>query len=88
MAGNVVLDQLHVSRHHLHALGERFDAGELGRALWLVAERFDDGFGEALGHEPERPAKFAGIEALPKRVQVMAADVQLVKDYIARHCDA
>jgi threonine synthase len=41
---------------------------------------------EALGREPERPAKFEGIEALPKRVTVIAADVQVVKDYIVRHC--
>ncbi|MDZ4075242.1 MAG: threonine synthase [Hylemonella sp.] len=41
---------------------------------------------EALGREPERPAKFEGIEALPKRVVVIAADVQVVKDYIVRHC--
>jgi threonine synthase len=41
---------------------------------------------EALGHEPERPAKFEGIEQLPKRVTVMAADVQAVKGFIARHC--
>ena len=41
---------------------------------------------EALGREPERPAKFEGIEALPKRVEVIAADVQVVKDYIVRHC--
>ncbi len=41
---------------------------------------------EALGSEPERPAKFVGIEDLPKRVTVVPADVQGVKDYIARHC--
>ena len=41
---------------------------------------------EALGRDPERPAKFAGIEDLPKRVQVMPANVQLVKQYIERHC--
>ena len=41
---------------------------------------------EALGHAPERPAKFEGIEDLPKRVQVMPADVDLVKAHIARHC--
>ena len=41
---------------------------------------------EALGHAPERPAKFDGIENLPKRVQVMPADVDLVKAYIERHC--
>jgi len=41
---------------------------------------------EALGHEPERPAKFEGIEQLPKRVTVMAADSQSVKEFIGRHC--
>ena len=43
---------------------------------------------EALGHEPERPARFEGIENLPRRVQVLPADVQRVKDYIAQHCDS
>ena len=42
---------------------------------------------EALGREPSRPAKFEGIEALPKRVQVMPADAERVKAYIAAHCD-
>ena len=41
---------------------------------------------EALGHEPERPAKFEGIEQLPKRVTVLPADVEAVKGFIARHC--
>ncbi|MDD2728572.1 threonine synthase [Malikia sp.] len=41
---------------------------------------------EALGQEPNRPAKFEGIEALPKRVLVMPADVAQVKAYIAEHC--
>jgi threonine synthase len=41
---------------------------------------------EALGREPERPAKFEGIEALPKRVQVMSADAGAIKDLIAREC--
>jgi threonine synthase len=41
---------------------------------------------EALGREPERPAKFIGIEDLPKRVTVVEADVRVVKDYIASHC--
>ena len=39
----------------------------------------------ALGQPPERPARFEGIEALPKRVQVMPADAEAVKDYIRRH---
>ena len=42
---------------------------------------------EALGQEPSRPAKFNGIEALPKRVHVMKADVAQIKAYIAQHCD-
>ncbi|APW42594.1 threonine synthase [Rhodoferax saidenbachensis] len=41
---------------------------------------------EALGREPDRPAKFEGIEALPKRVLVMDADVAAVKALIAREC--
>jgi threonine synthase len=42
---------------------------------------------EALGQEPTRPAKFEGIEVLPKRVHVMKADVAQIKAYIAQHCD-
>jgi len=42
---------------------------------------------EALGRQPDRPAQFDGIESLPKRVQVLPADVTQVKAYIARHCD-
>lgn len=48
--------------------------------------KFAETIQEALGHAPERPAKFDGIESLPKRVQVMPADVDLVKAYITRHC--
>jgi threonine synthase len=42
---------------------------------------------EALNQEPDRPSKFDGIESLPRRVQVMPADVAQVKAYIAQHCD-
>ncbi|MBC5785879.1 threonine synthase [Ramlibacter sp. USB13] len=41
---------------------------------------------EALGREPDRPAKFAGIENLPKRVTVLPADAEKVKQFIAAHC--
>jgi threonine synthase len=41
---------------------------------------------EALGREPERPARFQGIESLPRRVTVLPADVAQVKSYIAAHC--
>jgi threonine synthase len=42
---------------------------------------------EALGQEPPRPPKFDGIEALPRKVHVMPADVAQVKAYISQHCD-
>jgi threonine synthase len=41
---------------------------------------------EALGREPDRPAKFQGIEALPKRVTTMRADAEAIKAFIAHHC--
>jgi threonine synthase len=41
---------------------------------------------EALGREPDRPVRFEGIEALPKRVTRMAADAEAVKAYIVQHC--
>ncbi|RYX89781.1 MAG: threonine synthase [Comamonadaceae bacterium] len=41
---------------------------------------------EALGREPERPAKFIGIEELPRRVKVIPADVAVVKAYIEENC--
>jgi threonine synthase len=40
---------------------------------------------EALGSEPERPPGFEGIEDLPKRFTVMAADAAAVKRYIQAH---
>jgi threonine synthase len=50
--------------------------------------KFAETIVEALGREPDRPAKFVGIEALPKRVQVMDADVAAIKALIARECNA
>ena len=41
---------------------------------------------EALGQEPDRPEKFIGIEALPKKVKLMQADVTAVKAFIAEEC--
>jgi threonine synthase len=40
---------------------------------------------EALGHEPDRPAQFQGIEDLPKRVTVLPADAAQVKAFVAAH---
>ena len=41
---------------------------------------------EALGREPDRPEKFIGIEALPKKVKFMSADVTAIKALIAQEC--
>jgi threonine synthase len=48
--------------------------------------KFAETIQEALGRLPDRPAKFIGIEDLPKRVQRMPADVEQVKAYIVKHC--
>ncbi len=47
--------------------------------------KFAETIVEALGREPDRPAKFVGIEALPKRVVNMPADVTQIKAYIAKN---
>jgi threonine synthase len=48
--------------------------------------KFAETIVEALGREPDRPAKFDGIEALPKRVLVMDADVVAIKALIVQEC--
>jgi threonine synthase len=48
--------------------------------------KFAETIVEALGRAPERPARFEGIEKLPKRVTVVPADVQAVKAFITAHC--
>ncbi|MRR56861.1 MAG: threonine synthase [Deltaproteobacteria bacterium] len=45
--------------------------------------KFAETIREALQREPLRPADFEGIENLPQRVDVMAADAEAVKRYIA-----
>jgi threonine synthase len=41
---------------------------------------------EALGRDPELPPGLEPLEGLPQRVEVMPADVQAVKAFIAAHC--
>jgi threonine synthase len=48
--------------------------------------KFAETIQEALGRLPERPAKFNGIEDLPKRVVVMPADAAQVKAFITEKC--
>jgi threonine synthase len=49
--------------------------------------KFDATIREALGRDPDRPAGYENLEGLPQRFEVMDADAQAVKPYIAAHCD-
>jgi threonine synthase len=42
---------------------------------------------EALGRDPETPSGFENLESKPQRVEVMNADVQAVKTFIAKQCE-
>ena len=67
---------------------ERRRAGETMIVLETALPiKFAATSGEALGREPERPSRFEGIEGLPRRVTVLPASVQAVKDFIASHCE-
>jgi threonine synthase len=45
--------------------------------------KFEDTIIEALGRKPERPAGMEGMETLPQRCEVMDADVDTLKAFIA-----
>ncbi len=45
--------------------------------------KFEETIREALGREPERPASMKGIENLPQHCEVMNADVNALKAFIA-----
>ena len=47
--------------------------------------KFEDAIHEALGRNPERPASMEDLERLPQRFEVMAADVEVVKSFVAQH---
>ncbi len=45
--------------------------------------KFEDAIQEAIGQKPGRPAELANLEALPRKVEIMAPDVAALKGYIA-----
>jgi threonine synthase len=47
--------------------------------------KFAETIVEAIGVQPPRPAAFDGVEARPQRFEPIAADAEVLKDYIARH---
>ena len=74
-------DGVKVAREHLK-VGEPMIVLETALPIKFAATIV-----EALGREPDRPAKFEGIEALPRRVRVMAADAEVVKRFVATACE-
>ncbi|MBL8524651.1 MAG: threonine synthase, partial [Betaproteobacteria bacterium] len=50
--------------------------------------KFEASMVEALGRAPVRPAAYTGIESLPQRFEVMDADAEAVKRFIAAKIDS
>ena len=48
--------------------------------------KFESTILEALDRRPDMPPKFAHLESLPQRVEVMTADVDRIKHFIETHC--
>jgi threonine synthase len=74
-------DGVKVAREHLQA-GVPMIVLETAQPV-----KFGETIEEALRRAPERPAAFEGLEALPQRFEVVPADVQRVKDFIAAHTE-
>ncbi len=49
--------------------------------------KFDSAIREALGREPERPHGLENIETLPRRYEVLDADVGQIRDYVSAHAN-
>ena len=73
-------DGLKVARRHVHP-GVPMIVLETALPI-----KFASTIVEALGREPERPAKFEGIEKLPRRVTLLPARTKAIQDFIAAHC--
>jgi threonine synthase len=49
--------------------------------------KFDSAIREALGRDPERPHGLENIESLPRRYEVLDADVGQIRDYVSAHAN-
>ena len=66
---------------------ERVEAGVPMIVLeTALPAKFAETIVEATGRQPRRPAKLEGIEALPKRFTVVPASVDVIKAFVAEHC--
>ena len=72
-------DGLKVAREHLEE-GVPMVVLETAQPI-----KFGESIREALGRDPQRPAAFDGLESLPQRFEVLAADAAGVKAFIAAH---
>ena len=70
-------DGVKVAREHLQA-GVPMIVLETAQPI-----KFGETIREALEREPERPAAFSGLEALPQRFEVLANDATQVKAFVA-----
>jgi threonine synthase len=75
-------DGLKVARDHVRA-GETMLVLETALPI-----KFADTIQEALGRKPELPAALADLESRPKRFTVIAADVGVVKAFVAANAPA
>ncbi len=72
-------DGLKVAREHLEE-GVPMVVLETAQPI-----KFGESIREALGRDPQRPPAFDGLESLPQRFEVLAADAAAVKAFIAAH---
>jgi len=78
-----------IDPHTADALKVAREHAEAGTPMVVLETALAAKFGatvhEAIGIEPPRPARFAGIEALPRRFVTMPVDVAALKAFIAEN---
>ena len=79
--------QIEIDTHTADGVKVALDHREAGvQVICLetaLPAKFEASMVEALGRKPARPAAYDGIEALPQRFEVMDADAEAVKRFIA-----
>jgi threonine synthase len=71
-------DGLKVAREHLQA-GVPMIVLETAQPI-----KFGETIREALQRDPQRPVAFVGLEQLPQKFDIVAADANVVKAYVAQ----
>ncbi len=80
--------QVEIDTHTADGLKVGLERREAGFPLicleTALPAKFEASMVEALGRKPARPPQYEGIESLPQRVEVMDADAEAVKRFIAK----